>query len=304
MEQLGADTLANPRAPAAAPAGIEQVRCGPRLSPAGGVEIVGADLSAPIGPALKALILGAFRDHHIVVFRDQSLTKEQQHAFTLNFGELEGHVGRHADGRRYDPVHSVTNLDRDGKPTTNPDTRGNYFWHTDKSYHDVPSLLTMLHAVELPTRGGNTQFANMVLAYAALPQAIKERIAELRAVHSWESSRLASGSRPASEDEKRERPPVSHPLVRTHPDTGAKTLYLGLHASHIEGLPVTEGKALLAELLAHATQPEFVYGHRWQSGDLVIWDNRCLLHRATADYEMAKQRRVLHRTVVRGTVPV
>ena len=273
------------------------------MSPAGGIEILGADLSQPATAELAAQIRQALLDHQIVVVRGQALTKEQQYNFTLNFGELEEHVARHSDGR-YGIVHSVTNLDRDGNPTDALDTRGNYFWHTDKSYHAVPSLMTMLHAVELPPEGGDTQFANMVLAYRALPDSMKERLAGLRAIHSWEASRLASGSKPASEEEKRERPPVSHPIVRTHPETGEKALYIGTHAAGgVEGLGAEEGKALLAELLAHATQPQFIYTHHWRQGDLIIWDNRALLHRALANYEMGKHRRVLHRTVVRGTVP-
>lgn len=278
------------------------VRLGTRLSPAGGVEITGADLSRPISPALAALIRQALLDHHVVVIRDQALSQQQQHDFTLNFGELEDHVGRHSDAR-YAIVHSVTNLDPDGNPTQALDTRGNYFWHTDKSYHAVPSLMTMLHAVELPPDGGDTQFANMVLAYRALPQAMKDRLAGLRAIHSWEASRIKSGSRPATEAEKSERPPVSHPIVRTHPETGDKALYIGNHAGTIEGLGDDEGEALLEELLAHATQPEFIYTHHWRPGDVVIWDNRALLHRALANYEMSRHRRVLHRTVVRGTAP-
>jgi len=279
------------------------VRMGSRLSPAGGVAISGADLTRPLAPAHKALILQALLDHHVVIIRDQTLSAEQQRTFTTNFGDLEEHVARHHDVR-YAIVHSVTNLGRDGKPTDALNTRGNYFWHTDKSYHEVPSLMTMLHAVELPNQGGDTQFANMSLAYRTLPEAMKRRIDGRRAVHSWEWSRLASGSTPATEAEKQERPPVDHPIVRTHPETGEKALYIGNHASHILAMPEAEGRALLAELLAHATQPEFVYIHHWRPGDLVIWDNRCLLHRAVANYEMAKQRRVLNRTVVRGTVPV
>ncbi len=287
---------------AEAPTAPAEVHLGPRLSPAGGAAITGADLSQPLTPALKRLILDALLAHHVVVVRDQALTKERQYAFTLNFGEIEEHVARHQDAR-YAIVHSVTNLGRDGNPTDALDTRGNYFWHTDKSYHAVPSLMTMLHAAELPPEGGDTEFANMALAYAALPEPMKQRIARLRAVHSWEASRLASGSRPASEAEKQERPPVDHPLVRTHPETGEKSLYIGTHAAHVLGWPEAEGRALLAELQRHATRPEFVYTHRWRPGDLVMWDNRCLLHRAVANYAMATHRRVLHRTVVRGTVP-
>jgi alpha-ketoglutarate-dependent taurine dioxygenase len=278
------------------------IRLGQRMSPAGGVEITGADLAQPLSSALAATIRQALLDHHIVVVRDQTLSQEQQFAFTLNFGEIEDHVARHSDPR-YAIVHSVTNLGRDGNPTDALDMRGNYFWHTDKSYHAVPSLMTMLHAVELPSEGGDTQFANMVLAYRALPQAMQDRLAGLRAVHSWEASRLKSGSTPATEAEKLERPPVTHPIVRTHPETGEKALYMGNHAAWVDGLDENEGRQLLADLLAHATQPEFVYTHHWQPGDLIMWDNRALLHRAMSNYEMGRDRRILHRTVVRGTVP-
>jgi alpha-ketoglutarate-dependent taurine dioxygenase len=282
---------------------VEALSIGARLSPAGGVAIADADLSRPLSPASRAAVLAAFRDHHILVFRDQDLSNDAQLAFTLQFGELEEHVGRHTAAARYGRVHTVTNIGEDGLPTTKLTASGNYHWHTDKSYHAVPSLMTILHARELPPEGGDTQFANMALAYQALPQATKQRIAGLRAVHSWAASRRRAGAAPPSEIEMRERPPVDHPLVRTHPETGAKTLYIGNHASHIVGMPEVEGEALLNELLEHATQPQFVYTHHWHDGDLVVWDNRCLLHRALANYEMAKHRRVLHRTVVTGTVP-
>ena len=200
-------------------------------------------------------------------------------------------------------VHVVNNLDKDGNPTAQPHSTGNYFWHTDKSYHAVPSLATLLHALELPPEGGDTLFANTYLAYETLTQDRKEQLADLRAIHSWEASRRNTGNMPATEQQKRERPPVSHPVVRTHPETGRKLLYIGIHTSHIEGMPKAEGKALLDELLEHASQPEHVYRHKWRQGDLCMWDNRCLLHRVDSNYDMSKHRRVLHRTVVRGTVP-
>jgi alpha-ketoglutarate-dependent taurine dioxygenase len=149
--------------------------------------------------------------------------------------------------------------------------------------------LTTLYAVELPPAGGDTEFANMALAYAALPEEMKCRIDGLRVVFS-----------PAFDPA---RGAVDHPLVRTHPDTGAKSLYLGNHSTHIPGMLEVEGAKLLAELLDHATQRQFVYVHRWRRGDLVMWDNRCLLHRAVGNYEVEKYRRIMHRSVVRGTVP-
>jgi alpha-ketoglutarate-dependent taurine dioxygenase len=276
---------------------------GPRLSPAGGVAITGAGLSRPLSPAFRDEIMAAFLEHHVLVFRDQNLSKEAQLDFTLQFGEIEEHVGRHVAADRYGLVHMVTNLGEDGNPTTRLVQSGNYHWHTDKSYHAVPSLMTLLHAKELPPVGGNTQFANMAMAYDALSDDTKHRIAGMRVVHSWAASRRRAGAPPPSEIEMTERPPVEHPLVRTHPETGAKTLYIGNHASHILGMPEAAGDALLQELLDHATQPQFVYTHQWRDGDLVMWDNRCLLHRALANYEMAKHRRVLHRTVVTGSVP-
>ncbi len=274
------------------------------LRECGGLEITDLDLSRPLPSDRRESLLAAFRAHPVLVFRDQALTKEQQYDFTLNFGDIESqHVNRLIDAERYAAVHTVCNLDDQGNPSEVLRERGNYFWHSDKSYHAVPSLLTMLHAVELPPVGGETQFANMAMGYASLPEATKTRIAGLRVIHSWEASRINCGGRPATEEQKRERPPVEHPLVRTHPDTGMKTLYMGNHASHIVGMGLDEGRALLAELRDHATQAAFVYSHRWRQGDLVLWDNRCLLHRALAHEGMGVHRRVLHRTVVKGSVP-
>ena len=274
------------------------------LSQVAGAEITGVDLSAPVADALHQQILAAFAAHHLLVFRGQALTPAQQAAFSERFGPLEDHVIRLPDGSQPPRVHVVSNLDVNGNPTERPHSHGNYFWHTDKSYHAVPSLLTILHAIELPPGGGgDTQFANMLLAHDALPQAMQHRIAGLRAVHSWEASRRNTNNRPASEEEKRDRPPVTHPLVRTHPDSGRRSLYIGIHTSHVVGMPEEEGAALLGELLQHATQPRFVHTHQWRAGDVVMWDNRCLLHRALANYPMGSQRRVLHRTVVRGSVP-
>ena len=274
-----------------------------RLSEVAGAEITGVDLAQPLSGELKDAIQAAFLAHHVLVFRDQSLTREQQFALTLEFGEIEGHVARLPDGTPLPLVHTVHNLDEHGRPTATPDSVGNYSWHTDKSYHAAPSLMTMLHAVELPPRGGDTEFANTAAGYAALPETTKREIAELKVEHSWEASRRNLGAGPITDEQTRERPPVTHPLVRTHPDTGVKSLYLGLHTSHVLGIPAADGRALLDRLLAHTTQPQFVYAHPWRRGDLVMWDNRCLLHRAARTYEMATHRRLLQRTVVKGTVP-
>jgi alpha-ketoglutarate-dependent taurine dioxygenase len=275
------------------------------LEAVGGIEITDIDLSEPISCPLRDHLARTFRFHPILVFRGQHLTKRQQYDFTLNFGEIEGlHVGRLVDSERYGAVHTVSNLDENGQASNRLPERGNYFWHSDKSYHAIPSLLTMLHAVELPPVGGETQFANTAMAYDALDDATKQRIHGLRAIHSWEASRLQSGSPPATDAQKAERPPVEHPVVRVHPDTGRLALYLGNHGSHIVGMDFAEGRELLRSLLAHVTRPQFVYTHAWRQGDLVLWDNRCLVHRARPHQGMDQHRRVLHRTVVKGTVPV
>ena len=275
-----------------------------RLTDVAGAEITGIDLSEPISRETADAILRALGEFLVLAFRDQDLTKDQQYAFTQNFGEIEGHVGRMADGTPYPIVHTVTNLDhKTGLPTHAPHTDGNYSWHTDKSYHAVPSLLTMLHAKQVPPAGGDTLFANMVMAYEALSSDEKKSLEGLRCIHSWEASRRNTGNKPATEEQKRERPPVSHPLVRTHAD-GRKSLYLGMHIDCIEGMDYDEGRALLADLLERATAEQFVYRHQWHVGDLTLWDNRVLLHRADRNYDMAAHPRVLHRTVVVGTVPV
>ena len=276
---------------------------GAPLSEACGGMITGLDLSAPLPPSRLEQIGEAFRVHHVLVFPDQALSREEQFAFIANFGEIERHGGRNAQTKRYAAAHVISNLDKDGNPvdrSTSPVS--NYRWHTDKSYYPVPPMLTALYAVELPPQGGDTEFANTERGYAALPLATKRRLAGLRVVFQWGAARDASGE-PLTDAELRERPPVDHPLVRTHPETGKKALYLGNHASHILGMPKAEGVELLEELLQHTTKPQFVYAHRWRRGDLVIWDNRCLLHRAVANYEMNKYRRILHRSVVRGTTP-
>lgn len=278
---------------------------GLRLSLAGGVVIDGVELSQTMTPAVMDRILAAFREHHVVVFRGQTLSREQQFAFAANFGEVERSSKYSPENKRYAVAHVISNLDGNGNPvdrSTSPVS--NYRWHTDKSYFRVPPMLTMLRAVEVPPDGGDTEFANTAMAYAALSDAVKRRLAGLRVVFYWGAAQVSGempnpGAGPGTQSPEM----VDHPLVRTHPDTGAKALYLGNHASHILGQPIAEGRALLDELLAHATQRQFVYAHRWRVGDLVMWDNRCLLHRAVANFELDKHRRILHRTVVKGTVP-
>ncbi|MGD9614059.1 MAG: TauD/TfdA dioxygenase family protein [Alphaproteobacteria bacterium] len=263
------------------------------LSPAGGVRIAGLDLSLPLPPDRIAAIRAAILAHHVVVLPGQSLTRERQFAFAANFGEVEAHGRERGETKRRDVAHVLSNLDADGNPTIRVSPAANYHWHTDKPYRSAPPSLTLLYAVEVPPpeagAGGDTEFANTALACAALPDDIKRRIAGLRVAF-----------RPAFDPRL---PEVDHPLLRTHPETGRKALYLGNHATRIVGLPSAESTALLAELLEHATRPEFVYAHRWRAGDLVVWDNRVLLHRLVPGDALRRWRRIMHRSVVAGTVP-
>jgi taurine dioxygenase len=263
------------------------------LSPAGGAELAWLELSRPLSPVLVDTIRAAILGHHVVVFPGQSLTREQQAGFAANFGRVEAHGHDRGEKKRVDVAHVMSNIGADGAPTIRLSPAANYHWHTDKPYRAAPPWLTLLYAVKVPPagsgRGGDTEFANTALAYDALPEDTKRRLAGLRVAF-----------RPAFDPVP---PEVLHPLVRTHPETGRRALYIGNHATRIAGLPRGEGTALLAELLAHATRPEFVYAHRWQPGDLVVWDNRVLLHRLVLGDGLRRHRRVMHRSTVAGTVP-
>jgi taurine dioxygenase len=267
-----------------------------------GAEIGNVDLSAPVPDAVFARIARAFLEHKLLAFRGQELSSGQIQAFAERFGPIEVHTVRRPDGSVLDGVHAVTNLDAEGKPSQKPHINANYFWHSDKSHYPAPALLSMLYAVELPPDGGETEFANMAMAYAALPSDTKQRIEGLKVENDFEYA-MTNVGKILTEDERRETPPVVHPLVRTHPETGVRSLFVGMYSRAIVGMPQAQGQALIKELLDFATQPEFTFRHRWQLGDLVIWDNRCLNHRAVMNYEITQYRRVLLRCVVRGTVP-
>lgn len=185
----------------------------------GGAEILGVDLSQPFDDDLRDAIVRALVANHILVFRDQDLTSEQQMAMTERFGTLERHLLHDVKGHETPQVHVIANVDENNNPIKR--TYGSFHWHTDKSYHEIPSFATFLHARELPPDGGQTEFANMHLAYETLDDATKKQIEGLKAIHSWEANRRNTGSKPATPEEIKLRPPVA-PLVRTHPITGAR----------------------------------------------------------------------------------
>jgi taurine dioxygenase len=263
-----------------------------------GAEIIGLDLSRPLDEATRRAVFDAFIRYNVICFRDQKLDPDRQITFTDQFGTLERHTVRNR-GTGNPLVHVVTNLGADGKPSGKV---ANQLWHSDKSFRELPSLATILHAVTLPPDGGDTCFANMQDAYDALDDAEKQELAGVGVVHSWELS-LAKSGKQASAAEIADAPPMTHKLVRTIPETGRKGLFMGEHASHFAGRPMAEGRARLAALEEFATQERFLYRHKWRQGDVLMWDNRCLLHRADQNFDAAAHPRVLHRTCLRGSAP-
>ena len=253
--------------------------------------IAGIDLARPMGKADIAAIWAAIDRYSVLVFHDQRLSDQQLHDFAAQFGELE--IGRSAarPGKRrlaIPQIGDISNLDADNNVRAIDDRRrldslGNRLWHTDASYMPVPVVLGMLHAVTLPPPSpfgnGETEFADMRAAYDALPDAAKAAIDGLVIEHDVFWSRGQIGFTEFPQGEREQYPPSPQRLVRTHPGSKRKTLYLSAHASHVVGWPVADGRLLLLDLNTHATQPQFVYRHEWRVGDLVIWDNRCTMHR-------------------------
>jgi len=274
------------------------------ISPVMGAEIRGVDLGAPLDDAGFAAIRAAFNRHMLLRFPGQRLDEAQQIAFSRRFGDLQVHVLDQYRHPRFPEIYVLSNVNEaTGRTTgTHPD-RGTLVWHSDLSFQARPALATILYGIAVPKEGGETLFADMCAAYDALPAAMRARLAGLRAVHDLDYSRTRAGEPAMTPAQRAAAPPVEHPLVRVHPETGRKGLYFSHHVSQIAGMAVDEGRALLAELMAHATGERFVYRNTWQTGDVVMWDNRCTMHRAT-EYDAAAERRVIHRTVVKGDPPV
>src|SRR3984893_13574669 len=276
------------------------------LHPTLRAEVRRVDLSRPVPPEAFAEIEAAFNRHGILVFPEQPVTDEQQLAFSRRFGPLEVNPNYAGATMRLRPdVADISNLDPEGRVLARNDRRnlfnlGNQLWQTDSSFKRVPAKCSLLSARELPSPspmgGGETEFADLRAAWDALPEARKRELDGLVVEHSIFRSRSQIGFADFNDEIFKELPPVRQALVRHHRYSGRTSLYLASHASHVIGRPVEEGRALLEELIAFATQPQFVYRHCWTVGDLVIWDNRCTMHRGRP-YD-ATQRRVLPRTTV------
>lgn len=273
-----------------------------RLSNALGAEVCDLDLTQPMRESTFGEIHRAFLDYGILLFRGQNITREQHIDFSRRFGELDDHSSlprdRHPD---YPELLLVTNRpNTDGSPSESRYTGRS--WHTDFSYTTQPALGSLLRCWQLPDVGGDTLFANMTMAYDALSEGMKKLIANLHGIH-------LSGTRKSNVDEAgaarraevmKLNPPIAQPVVRVHPETGRKAIYLGEKVKRFDGMTEAESKPLIDYLNRHATQPEFVYRQQWRENDLLIWDNRCTLHQALADFDET-QIRHLERTTVKGT---
>jgi alpha-ketoglutarate-dependent 2,4-dichlorophenoxyacetate dioxygenase len=275
------------------------------IGPSFVAEVSGVDFSRPVDPATLAEIIAAMDRYGVCVFRGTTLKDESHIAFSRQLGQLE-HAprlfGKNITRFQYPELFDAGNLDASGHILVDERRRaynkGNALWHTDSSFNPHRSSYSLLLAHEVPPVGGDTQFADMRAAYDALPASLKEKIENLWAEHWLWHSRMLAGYPEPTEAERAAKPPARHKLVQVHAGSGRKTLYIASHASHIVDWPVEEGRQLLRELIELATRPQFVHPVAWkQAGDMVIWDNRCTMHRATP-FEDTVYRRDMRRTTV------
>ena len=275
------------------------------VTPSFAAEIGDADLSRPLDAADVTAIKDAFAKYSVLIFPDQHLSQDQHLDFARYFGPLETTIALYRkDAKLRVPAEfaDVSNLDPENQ-VWGKDSRqrmfqlGNRLWHTDSSFKRVPALASLLYARSIPPVGGHTEFADERAAYDALPEEMKCRLDSLVAEHSIFNSRARLGFTSFSDEERAGLPPVPQVLVRTHPESGRKSLYLASHAGRIFGMGEQEGRALIDQLVAHATQRQFVYTHRWRVHDLVIWDNRCTMHRG-ADFDDLRWKRDMQRATV------
>ncbi len=270
--------------------------------------LTGVDLSRPLDEGDFGQVREAFHRYAVVVFPEQALTDDEQIAFSERFGPLEVSLRKDRQRRIDNPrISDISNVDEKDRVFDPDDERaiynaGNRLWHSDSSFKRVPAMASLLSGREVPPEGGETEYADLRGAWDALPADRQRGLPSLVAEHSFVYSRGLIGYDQFTDAERAAVPPVPQAVVRTHPATGRKSLYLGSHASHILGRPVEEGRALLRELLEFATQPQFVYRHVWRQHDLVMWDNRCALHRGRP-WDERRFRRVMHRTTVAGAGP-
>jgi taurine dioxygenase len=274
-----------------------------KLSPSLGIAAEGVDLHGPLSRDTAEALRRALLDSLVLCIRGQSLKPPEYLEAMRAFGTP---MKQTRIASRHGEISEITILSSEDRDALGDGKRlvVGAHWHSDDSYKRVPCSLTMLYGVEVPSVGGDTQFTNMYAAYDDLSPAMKERIANLKVVHKYDSSRKGTRIATLRADESAELPDAVHPIVRTHPETGRKALYLNPNRmERIVGMEREESDRLLDELTRHATQAKYQYRHKWRAGDILIWDNRCTMHKANADYPEGS-RRFMHRIIVEGTAPV
>jgi len=272
-------------------------------------EVSGVDLRNPVDPETLGEIVKAWDQYGVLVLRDQFIDDAQQMDFSEKLGALaQTSLTLRKDYKpRLDPrITDISNLNQDNEVVGATDRRrlyalANRFWHTDNAFRRIPAKYSLLSARAIPSEGGETEFADMRAAYDALPEKTKTWLEGKIAMHSIVYSREIIGFTDYSKEERDGLPSVPHVMVRTHPGSGRKSIYLASYAHEILGMPTPEARMMIHDLMEHATQRQFVYAHKWRVGDLVMWDNRCVMHRAR-DYDMT-QKRDLHRTTVKDDAP-
>ncbi len=268
------------------------------LAHALGAEVRGLDLTQPLAASTTEALLDTWNTHHILLFRGNQLTPQQIVAFASSFGPLDNHDA--TPFYRLDDVPQlmqITNREIGGKPSETRNTGRN--WHSDYSYTDHPAAASMLYCGERPPVGGDTMFCNMVRAYETLSDAFKALIKDLHAVYDFSLTAGVNERDPEKTAElRRLNPPIAHPAVRKHPRSGQEALYVSERVSHFHGFTRQESEPLIAQLCAHATRPENVYRHRWEVGDIILWDNRTTMHVALADFDPSQPRYMLRATLL------
>jgi alpha-ketoglutarate-dependent taurine dioxygenase len=291
-----------------------RIEAGPRrltvrkLHPALGAEVRGVDMRQPLDAATFAELHDVWMEHLVLVFPDQPVTDPEHVAFTRYFGEPEIFHQKIIRSGRIREIFRVSNVDEDNNlmPPDHPVAQQvalAQFWHTDSSYRQIPCTGALLHGVEVSRTGGETQFTNMYLVYDALPDSLKRQVEGRKAQHNFGHMHTQAALKPLTEEEKAAMPPIWQPMVRRHSVTGRKALYISpIYNDAIEGMTPEEGQQLIAQLTNIAADPRFVYTHRWETDDMLMWDNRCTMHQVTPFDP--RERRVMHRTTIVGTEPV
>lgn len=279
------------------------------LNPALGAEVRGVDMRQPLDAETYRELHDAWMQHLVLVLPGQRVSDEEHVEFTRGLGEPEIFHQKIIKSKRVREIFRVSNVDDDGKlmPPDHPTVKQLSLaqsWHTDSSYRTVPCTGALLHGVEVSRSGGETEFTNMYLVYEALPERLRRQVEGRKARHDFGYMHvLQPALKPLTPEERAAMPPVWQPLVRVHPVTKRKSLYISpIYNDAVEGMPEKEGRKLIEELAEFAGQPQFVYRHRWETDDVLMWDNRCTMHQVTAFDP--RERRVMHRTTIVGDAPV